>query len=268
MLSSLFSLLKGALGSTMGSVADLDPQTAAEKVVSVIGHGYDLCKDIRFSSCKSERLIEIDLKQTRDVVFPGGVVVFSVPSSIKCDKGERNRFRFDVLAFNQMSNQFNQELSLLGKMPSGLFNAMFDMKNCWKCLLHGIRLHLLGSLKNTELICKDVVSKDAKLSYPGEVSGNLKDHHSTLLVAQRPFHAAGRPIVKGLTNNDDVVSISVRRGGIDTSQSYNQWLSTISQSPNVISMSFGPLIVLLNSIPGNGFMSHALIIVSEMYMCL
>ncbi|KAI9071251.1 hypothetical protein K1719_046782 [Acacia pycnantha] len=73
----------------MGSVADLDPQSAAENAVSVIGHGYDLCKDIRFSSCKSERLIEIDLKQMRDVIFPGGVVVSGVPSSIKCDKGER-----------------------------------------------------------------------------------------------------------------------------------------------------------------------------------
>ena len=31
-----------------------------------------------------------------------------------------------------MSEQFNQELSLSGKIPSGQFNAMFDMKNCWQ----------------------------------------------------------------------------------------------------------------------------------------
>ena len=31
-----------------------------------------------------------------------------------------------------MSEQFNQELSLSGKIPSGLFNAMFDMRNSWK----------------------------------------------------------------------------------------------------------------------------------------
>jgi len=30
-----------------------------------------------------------------------------------------------------MSEQFNQELSLFGKIQSGLFNTMFDMKNCW-----------------------------------------------------------------------------------------------------------------------------------------
>lgn len=30
-----------------------------------------------------------------------------------------------------MSEQFNQELSLSGKIPCGLFNAMFDFKGCW-----------------------------------------------------------------------------------------------------------------------------------------
>jgi len=55
----------------------------------------------------------------------------------------------------------------------------------------------------------------------------------------------------------DVVSISVRRGGIDNGQSYNKWLSTISKYPNVISMSLVPITSLLNSVPGNGFLSHA-----------
>ena len=31
-----------------------------------------------------------------------------------------------------MSEQFNQVLSLSGKIPSGVFNAMFDMGNSWK----------------------------------------------------------------------------------------------------------------------------------------
>lgn len=88
--------------STMGSVADLDPTSVAERAVSVIGRGYDICRDIRFSSCKNERLIEIDQKHVNDVVFPGGVVVSGVPSCIKCDKGERTRFSSDVLTFNQV----------------------------------------------------------------------------------------------------------------------------------------------------------------------
>jgi hypothetical protein len=32
----------------------------------------------------------------------------------------------------QMSEQVNQELSLSGKIPSGLFNSMFDFKGCWQ----------------------------------------------------------------------------------------------------------------------------------------
>lgn len=55
----------------------------------------------------------------------------------------------------------------------------------------------------------------------------------------------------------DIVTISVRRGGVDVGQSHNQWLSTISQAPNVISMSFVPITSLLGGIQGNGFLSHA-----------
>lgn len=32
----------------------------------------------------------------------------------------------------QMSEQFNQELSLSGKIPSGLFNDMFVFTGCWQ----------------------------------------------------------------------------------------------------------------------------------------
>lgn len=31
-----------------------------------------------------------------------------------------------------MSEQFNQEISLTGKIPSGLFNAMFEYPGCWQ----------------------------------------------------------------------------------------------------------------------------------------
>lgn len=53
------------------------------------------------------------------------------------------------------------------------------------------------------------------------------------------------------------MSISIRRGGIDVGQSHNKWLSTVSKSPNVISMSFVPITSLLGGVQGNGFLSHA-----------
>lgn len=31
-----------------------------------------------------------------------------------------------------MSEHFNQQLSLSGKIPSGFFNSMFDFKGCWQ----------------------------------------------------------------------------------------------------------------------------------------
>ena len=31
-----------------------------------------------------------------------------------------------------MSEQFNHEMSLSGKIPSGFFNAMFEFSGCWQ----------------------------------------------------------------------------------------------------------------------------------------
>ncbi|OIW13601.1 hypothetical protein TanjilG_07943 [Lupinus angustifolius] len=114
----------------------LPPYKAAEIAIGSIGRGYDISTDLRLKYCKGDsinsRLIEIDENDGRDVVLAGGVSIPNVSKSIKCDKGERTRFRSDVLSFQQMSEQFNQELSLTGKIPSGLFNAMFDFSGSWQ----------------------------------------------------------------------------------------------------------------------------------------
>lgn len=34
--------------------------------------------------------------------------------------------------FFQMSEQFNQDVSLAGKIPSGYFNTMFEFSGCWQ----------------------------------------------------------------------------------------------------------------------------------------
>ncbi|XP_047164232.1 MACPF domain-containing protein NSL1 [Vigna umbellata] len=316
------------MGMINVSIAGLDPQMAAEKAVKVIGQGYDLCRDIRFSVCKS-KLIEIDSTHTRDLVFPGGVVVEDVPNSIKCDKGERTRFHSDVLPFNQMSEHFNKQLSLSGKIPSGQFNAMFNMKKCWatdaastKNLVYDgwfITLYNV-ELDRTNITLSENVKKEVPCSWnPAALAEFIEKYGTHVIVGvqmggkdvvhikqtknsdltstevqkllkqladerfsevsnqssnvnpadksrkskgnqghrNKPNPTAGRPVVKSHSKNDDVVSISVRRGGIDNGQSYNKWLSTISKYPNVISLSFVPITSLLNSVPGNGFLSHA-----------
>ncbi|KAJ6292127.1 hypothetical protein OIU76_024104 [Salix suchowensis] len=109
---------------------------ATEEAIEAIGLGYDLGLDLRLKSCKknSPKLIVIndDDKQVHKMVIPGGFTIPNVPKSIKCDKGERLRFSSDVLSFQQMSEQFNQELSLSGKIPSGHFNSAFEFSGVWQ----------------------------------------------------------------------------------------------------------------------------------------
>ncbi|KAG6488271.1 hypothetical protein ZIOFF_057030 [Zingiber officinale] len=87
------------------------PKTSLSQVheaIKAIGLGYDITSDIRLKHCKRDSsnscLIELDHNQTHDVVLPGGLVVADVPKSIRCDKGERIRFRSDVLSFQQSWN--------------------------------------------------------------------------------------------------------------------------------------------------------------------
>lgn len=112
------------------------PLKAAEIAIHSIGRGYDVAEDLRLRYCKGDSpdacLIELDESEGQDILLPGGILIPNVSKSIKCDKGERIRFSSDVLSFQQMSEQFNQGISVSGKIPSGLFNAMFDFSSCWQ----------------------------------------------------------------------------------------------------------------------------------------
>ncbi|XP_071736845.1 MACPF domain-containing protein At4g24290-like [Rutidosis leptorrhynchoides] len=119
----------------------LPAEEAANVAIQSIGCGYDISLDLRLKYRKGDyfsnnrnknfRLIEID-EEGRDIVLPGGLLIPNVSKFIKCDKGERTRFRSDVLSFQQMSEQFNQDISLTGKIPSGLFNTMFEFSGSWQ----------------------------------------------------------------------------------------------------------------------------------------
>ncbi|KAF8029775.1 hypothetical protein BT93_E2259 [Corymbia citriodora subsp. variegata] len=310
----------------------MDPQSAAEKAVSVIGFGYDLACDVRLKSCKpsrsGSRLIELEARETRDLVVPGGVVVRDVPCCIKCDKGERTRFRTDVLSFNQMSEHFNQELSLSGKIPSGIFNAMFNFTGCWQkdalavkgLTFDGLFMTIYSmELERSQLTLSEQVKQEVPNSWDPLALAEFIDRYGTHIVvgvkmggkdvvhvkqlqnshlqptavqnylkqladekfsedttvspdpAQLSAKLKGENLMPGnlhgvyvrspvvtSSKNNDLVSVSVRRGGTDFGQSHNQWLSTISQSPDVISMSYVPITSLLTGVRGNGFLGHAI----------
>ncbi|CAA6665716.1 unnamed protein product [Spirodela intermedia] len=304
----------------------MTPQEAAEQSISTLGCGFDLADDIHLSRYKrgpaGARLVQLGDDGTGDLVLPGGVVVRGVPSSVRCDKGERARFRSDVLPFHQMAEQFNRGLSLAGKIPSGMFNAAFDFRGCWlKDAAATMSLSFDGwvialysvVLERHNLELLDHVKQDVPPSWdPTALAGFIENYGTHVIVGVQmggsdvihikqqygsallphevqnllkaladerfsegahkgsstdkrdelmkvfPFNLSFRtyaPLKKGKRN---IVRIHVIRGGLDTNQSHNDWLSTVSEAPNVVSMSLVPITSLLNGVSGSGFLSHAI----------
>lgn len=168
---------------------------AAEIAIGSIGRGYDISTDIRLKYCKGDsinsRLIEIDETDVREVVLPGGVSIPNVSKSIKCDKGERIRFRSDVLSFQQMSEQFNQELSLTGKIPSGLFNTMFEFSGSWQrdaahtksLAFDGVLITLYTvALEKSQMVLSDHVKKAVPSSWDPPALARFIDTFGTHII--------------------------------------------------------------------------------------
>ncbi|KAL2477581.1 MACPF domain-containing protein [Forsythia ovata] len=171
----------------------LPASEAAKVAIQSIGCGYDICLDLRLKYCKGDsRLIEIDEDQGREIVLPGGTSIPNVSKLIKCDKGERTRFRSDVLSFQQMSEQFNQELSLTGKIPSGLFNAMFEFSGCWQkdaaytktLAFDGMFITLYTvALEKSQMVLRDHVKKEVPSSWePGSLARFIEKFGTHIIV--------------------------------------------------------------------------------------
>lgn len=102
------------------------------RALEALGKGFDLTSDFRLKFAKgSKRLVAVDEFNKRDIVIPGGPTICGVPQDIRCDKGDRLRFKSDVLEFNQMSELLNQKSSVQGKIPSGYLNAIFELSGDW-----------------------------------------------------------------------------------------------------------------------------------------
>ncbi|KAF8402198.1 hypothetical protein HHK36_013150 [Tetracentron sinense] len=112
-----------------------DPEKPIElRALQSLGLGFDLTSDFRLKFAKGfpgGRLVVLDETNRRDIVIPGGVTVSGVSKDIRCDKGDRTRFKSDMLEFNQMSELLNQKSSIQGKVPSGYFNSIFELSGAW-----------------------------------------------------------------------------------------------------------------------------------------
>ncbi|CAA7401362.1 unnamed protein product [Spirodela intermedia] len=100
-------------------------EEVVERALKCLGRGFDVTRDFRAKYCKGKESLVLLRKETRELQVPGFGTVHGVSVDIKCDKGERTRYRSDVLEFSQMSELINRRSSLAGKIPSELFNSMF-----------------------------------------------------------------------------------------------------------------------------------------------
>lgn len=70
-----------------------------------LGRGFDVTSDFRLSFAKGSvgsRLVEIDEKNTVDLIAPGEIVISNVSADIKCDKGERTHYTSEVIPFEKV----------------------------------------------------------------------------------------------------------------------------------------------------------------------
>jgi hypothetical protein len=93
----------GEMSGGDGAVA-----AAVDKAVRCLGRGVDMAGDLRLKHCKGAggclvlRSGEKKAAAAAKVVVPGFGVVADVPADVKCGKGDRIRFKSDVLEFNKV----------------------------------------------------------------------------------------------------------------------------------------------------------------------
>lgn len=174
-------------------------KAAAEAAIQAVGLGYDLTVDLRLKYCKrsavsdaaDHRLIAVDDDSLREIAIPGGICIRNVPKSIKCDKGERMRFGSDVLSFQQMSEQFNQELSLSGKIPTGHFNTAFEFTGGWQkdaantkaLAFDGVSLTLYNiALEKSQVVLRDHVKQAVPSSWDPAALARFIERYGTHVI--------------------------------------------------------------------------------------
>ena len=118
----------------MKSVMEESAQSPIElRALECLGKGFDLTSDFRLRFAKGigdRRLVALDEENKRDILIPGGATIRGVSEDIRCDKGDRIRFKSDVLEFNQVSFPF----FFFFFPPSFLFFSSFWLVRfccCW-----------------------------------------------------------------------------------------------------------------------------------------
>ncbi|XP_025813352.1 MACPF domain-containing protein At1g14780-like isoform X4 [Panicum hallii] len=200
---------------------------AVEKAVRCLGRGVDMAGDLRLKHCKDAGgclvLRSSEKKAAAKVVVPGFRVVADVPADVKCGKGDRIRFKSDVLEFNKMSEVFNHRNSLAGKIPSGLFNSCFDLEcSSWaedasaiKCLaFDGYFISLLDlQLDCRPLALADHVVRDVPAAWDPSAIASFIEKYGTHIVVG--LSLGGQDVVYVKQDNSSPLSPSEIKEHLD-----------------------------------------------------
>ncbi|CAN8305177.1 unnamed protein product [Cochlearia groenlandica] len=194
-----------------------------ETAVKSLGKGFDLTADFRLRYCKhgdaavgDNRLVVLDETRNRELQIPGYGVLRNVSADINCDKGERTRFRSDILDFNKMSEYFNQRSSVTGKIPSGNFNATFGFQSgSWA--IDAVNVKSLGLDASVVTLFNLNIQNPNRLRLTDRVRNAVPSSWNPLLLA-RFIKKYGTHVITGVSvgGQDLVVVRQDRSSDLDT----------------------------------------------------
>lgn len=300
-------------------------RATAVNAVQALGRGFDVTCDIRLLYCKGSpgtRLVVIDDDHTADLKVSDGLVIPNVSADIRARPEKPKRPSHGVQDFDQMSELFNKKLCIGGKVPSGMFNAMFNFSGSWQVdssmtkslAVDGVVIPLYSVHLRSPFILSDEVKKAVPSSWDPaalasfiekygthliisvEVGGKdiiyVKQHQSSSLTksevdshlkklvetrfqgmesdvtqAKDKFqelalknrsqlvHADGS---SSLTGKEDITVIYRRRGGDDLVQDHLEWKKTVYTNPDILSMAFFPIVLLLDAGSGREHLNRAI----------
>ncbi|KAI3869519.1 hypothetical protein MKX03_033242 [Papaver bracteatum] len=301
--------------------------------IQALGRGFDVTSDIRLLYCKGapgSRLIQIDENHTRDlsIVDTGGIVFPNVSVDIDYTPGKSFRESTPVRTFHEMAELFNVNSGILGDIPVGSFNSMFNFTGSWpvdaaatkSLAMDGYFISLFKvKLSKSSLVLREEITRAVPSSWdPSSLASFIenfgthiitsatiggrdvvyvKQHQSSPLVASEiqnyvkdigdkrfldlenqpsgdPFKYNEKDMDPSLSNKkeihpqtstvpylsgkEDVTVIFRRRGGDDLVQSHAKWVETVHLAPDVINMTFSPIVSLLKDSAGTKHLARAI----------